>query len=598
MSDIPPSDEEQQPSASVVVEDCGGEEEKSSSRRKTMRGDVMNTLHRPIYTHCEDNKAARILPQKTLPTALKVHPKGFRVLSGRSPIERGLMSYFRLPMAPSGQRLRDMKRVKRMLHMKGRRSERKKSTKLDGWALLHASNVADPEDATEAVMTDIGIRGVVQEEMSFFNKLEYLDIGENEVQFHELQQLRNLEELHLHCSQLATLKFPGDTFQNLETLNLSYNRFSDHSVLETLCLLPVLFRLDLSGNRFTTLPETLPFKSLQKLALEGNCLSGNTVFESLGTIPTLQEVNLNGNNLTKIKKIEGSFLSLSVIGLSQNNFSYFEDLYPLVMFPELKRAVLWGNPISRRHKDTSILLYELNKVNIQVYLEGPIPKNRNLGEFYVANCKNMIRVSELQRACLHKKDSEIAPVVVTEDEQQSHTSFFMTETGIDPNQPASPKKTTVKQQQPSKVKKSHNYDAATRPWFALDSDNVEREAVDELGTGGVNVPVDLSVVDNNMESVTVPVCDSRNIEDLLQRITSPAQSEDPSRRKPSTLKGAYRELRLALRTPLTNPVGTKLIRRGRPRPGNCVSYLGQNTTTAIQPTPPPSTGASRLPPLE
>ncbi|KAJ9457533.1 Plant intracellular Ras-group-related LRR protein 4 [Diplonema papillatum] len=229
----------------------------------------------PVYQHCSGTLGtARVLPLTTLPHAMKVHPRGFRVLSGKSPLERTLGSYFRLPPPPSRQSLKEMTRVKRLLDWRGRSaSEVKKPRKLDGFALLEACQVDDPDDATEGVLTDRGFNSVVQEDMEFFSKLEYLDLGENEVALHELTRLNKLEELHLPCCQLSTITLPAGSFTVLSTLNLSFNNFTDPAIVSTLASsLPRLSKLDLSGNNLQTLPpsSTLPFQCLKQLALENN----------------------------------------------------------------------------------------------------------------------------------------------------------------------------------------------------------------------------------------------------------------------------------------------------------------------------------------
>eukprot|EP00754_Rhynchopus_humris_P042547 Rhum_TRINITY_DN2646_c0_g1::Rhum_TRINITY_DN2646_c0_g1_i1::g.7753::m.7753 len=321
-----------------------------------------------IYSHYngEPNTSARVLPQKTLPSALRVHPKGFRVLSHRSPVERCLVSYFRVPPPPAKHKEAEAARVSRMLKMKGRGAgpgdTSKKKKQVDGFVLLKACGVSDPDDGVEASIADRGYVGVVSEDLAYFPNLEFLDAGENAIDLHALAPLAKLEELHLHCCQLRQLQVSRDDFHDLSTLNLSFNCFSDAAVVATLAQLPSLARLDLSGNRLESLPDPEAmgrFRCLTQLALENNRLRGDGVFAALSAVATLIEANLNGNRLSRVPAAAAGdddnnasaadlFPSLQVIGLADNNFNYFEDLYALVKFNQLKRAVIWGNPLQRR----------------------------------------------------------------------------------------------------------------------------------------------------------------------------------------------------------------------------------------------------------
>ena len=62
----------------------------------------------------------------------------------------------------------------------------------------------------------------------------------------------------MHCNQLTHIHCPAAAFQELETLNLSYNQL-DGSVFMELAKLPVLQRVDLSCNGIAALPSDLSF---------------------------------------------------------------------------------------------------------------------------------------------------------------------------------------------------------------------------------------------------------------------------------------------------------------------------------------------------
>mmetsp|Transcript_119301 Transcript_119301/g.207651 ORF Transcript_119301/g.207651 Transcript_119301/m.207651 type:complete len:602 (-) Transcript_119301:84-1889(-) len=364
------------------------------------------------------------------PRALKVHPRGFKVLSNHSPLERNMRTYFRLPSLPSRRLLEEGDQVANM--MKFMPPDNQPEIVLDGFTLLDACKVEDPEDAIEAVLNDAKLRRVVPEDLAFFNKLEFLDLGENNIQLAHLAALASLLELHLHCNQLTHVLCPAAAFQQLETLNLSYNTL-DGSVFLELGKLPNLQRLDLSCNGIASLPQDLSFMgALTQLALENNCLEKEAVFHSLGTLPSLLEVNLNSNKLRRVPRLRpDGFPNLEVLGLANNRFEFFEDLYTLTEYPNLRRVVLWGNNIQSRRKDLDILNYELYQLDIALITDGPLPPKRRVGEFYTLNCSKMVKVSEwrdTRRKPKPQPQPKPQPVPMP-TEVGDDSSFFITGTG-------------------------------------------------------------------------------------------------------------------------------------------------------------------------
>ncbi len=134
---------------------------------------------------------------------------------------------------------------------------------LDGFVLLEACRVEDPDEAEKAVLEGCGISSVVSEDLSFFKRLTHLDLGDNHVQLASLAYLPALLELHLDCNGLVGLSCPAGGFPTLEVLNLSYNGV-DAEAVATLADLPKLRQLDLSKNELSALPADMSgFAELQ-----------------------------------------------------------------------------------------------------------------------------------------------------------------------------------------------------------------------------------------------------------------------------------------------------------------------------------------------
>ncbi|GKD52357.1 leucine-rich repeat-containing protein [Tanacetum coccineum] len=121
---------------------------------------------------------------------------------------------------------------------------------------------------------------------------------------------------------------------SLETLDLSYNRFTGDIPLEIPVGLSHLTYLDLQSNKLNgTLPSWLfTSPSLEFLRLSDNMFSGNVPFESFA-LPSLQMLDLSNNNQlaghTDMQTFR-TLTNLTVLRLSYNNFSIEWELDTLL----------------------------------------------------------------------------------------------------------------------------------------------------------------------------------------------------------------------------------------------------------------------------
>eukprot|EP00760_Papus_ankaliazontas_P032630 PhM_4_TR5912/c0_g1_i1/m.60980 len=517
------------------------------------------------------NGQARMLPRDVMPNAVKLHPRGFRVLSHTSPFERNLKSYFRLQPKPPRRVQLEKQRVQELLHQqdvepphppcgftttsspkntkkKGGRKKNSTNVIMDGYLVLAAAQEEDPANVQELVLEEARLVGVVADHLAFFTELEFVDVAENHLSLHDFAPLPKLNELHLQCNginDLAGLE-PG-AFLNLRTLNLGFNSLSVAAALEMLCeCVPNLERLDLSCNTSNNAhslnggnkkkgagrpptvdvfpPDLSAMKNLRQLALENNNLDdGCKVIESISTLPALVEVNLNKNCLTRIPAIakhaffpeasdgqqgdddndrlppvrpQQPFAKLEVLGLANNNLTYFEDVYPILEWPNVRRVVLHGNPLQRSRRDLELTQYEFINASVAVVFDGPLPDKKSMGSFYSATVGEFVRVNEFRRVVmrpLYRRDADSiiagvtastappvpppphddtapsspqqADVLDPQQQQQQNvptTSFFMTQDGEIPLGVSSADLgTTTTARQPKEPKESA-YDAALR----------------------------------------------------------------------------------------------------------------------------------------
>jgi Leucine-rich repeat (LRR) protein len=182
-----------------------------------------------------------------------------------------------------------------------------------------------------------------------------------------MQQLTNLvslEELDLQYNNLNELTIPEESFPNLHTLHLSYDRIPrDH--LFALGNLESLQVLNMSSNHLGSLPMNLSFlSSLQELNLSSNNFgsqnkAGPALFKALSTVPFLRKLNLSRN---RFSEFHAELLPDRNSELPQEKqvFVYLEELYfafnsvqredrlfwPVQQIPMLRYVVITGNPFA------------------------------------------------------------------------------------------------------------------------------------------------------------------------------------------------------------------------------------------------------------
>ncbi|ESL06234.1 hypothetical protein TRSC58_06094 [Trypanosoma rangeli SC58] len=154
------------------------------------------------------------------PESCVVHPQGFRILKNRSVVERSLRSYFRLPPAPSSRLVKDRLWTQRQLlavEMKEDEEEaqffvnavdaphRQSHMLLDGYLLLCASGQPEPEAVEAVTLQSFHLVGVIEDDLTHFQSLRFLDLSENALLLEHLLTLTGLEMLHLPYNKISSL---------------------------------------------------------------------------------------------------------------------------------------------------------------------------------------------------------------------------------------------------------------------------------------------------------------------------------------------------------------------------------------------------------
>lgn len=156
--------------------------------------------------------------------------------------------------------------------------KRERPKQLGGFMLMDACGCELPDEGRWADVSGRGLVGVVQEDLSYFIRLQKVDAGDNSLPFESFACLPQLEELHFPCNGIREFLLENASYIKLRRLDLSYNSLTGEA-LSDLVRLPNLIDLDLTCNGLTDLPEDMGrFQQLQKLSLERNQLESDGVF--------------------------------------------------------------------------------------------------------------------------------------------------------------------------------------------------------------------------------------------------------------------------------------------------------------------------------
>lgn len=296
---------------------------------------------------------------------------------------------------------------------------------LDGFLLLDACHVDDPEDATQAVLEGSGIVRVIEDDLGFFSRLSHLDVGDNRLKLEQLAALPALQELHIDCNGITALALPAGAFPRLEVLNLGYNGLNADAV-GALGALPALRELDLTCNQLRQLPpDWSAFVELRKLTLDRNLLADDDALVAIGTVPYLRgararvrahghraprcpcvrhgltaqfsppravpraargaELSVQSNKLARIANAavqNGGYAEVQAIDLACNSIEHEDELVAVLQMGQLTALSVWGNPFLRGGRGREVpqaFVDVLSDRGVELVLTEPEPPRTTRG---------------------------------------------------------------------------------------------------------------------------------------------------------------------------------------------------------------------------
>jgi Leucine-rich repeat (LRR) protein len=185
--------------------------------------------------------------------------------------------------------------------------EQKDQITIDGFYLLEVTGMGFPEDVRQALLVDKKLNSVVEDDLHYFTEMLYIDASENNLQLAPFGAFPKLRELRLACNHISFIDQELFGFENLTSLDLSYNRLTVECV-QALDVLPNLKDLDLSGNKLKEVPDDWQhFRVLEKLLLDYNLFENNDIFVSISSAPNLRHLSVYDNHLSQFPELALSF---------------------------------------------------------------------------------------------------------------------------------------------------------------------------------------------------------------------------------------------------------------------------------------------------
>eukprot|EP01137_Pigoraptor_chileana_P007300 Opistho-2@52707 len=247
-------------------------------------------------------------------------------------------------------------------------SDRGVSWLLDGYYMLRACHVQDPDDAYRCKINQRSLRAVVEEDLQHFRNLTMLEANENSLQLGPLGALPAVEIMRLAFNGITDIVIAQGSFQRLASLDLSYNTLSLDALL-ALSELPRLESLDLTANGLSSLPafkHSVPFFSrLTSLVLDRNSLVEEDAFCVLAPLPLLEKLSIRENQIARVLWPEPNrklpwFNHLRSLDVANNQIATEDDLMGISVWPAIKEVIISGNALALAVKGLPLnLMYAL-----------------------------------------------------------------------------------------------------------------------------------------------------------------------------------------------------------------------------------------------
>jgi hypothetical protein len=277
---------------------------------------------------------------------------------------------------------------------------------IDGFYLLETSGISFPEDLQQITLNDKKLQSVVDEDLTYFTELMYMDVSENFLPLFPFGALPKLRELRIACNHINVLEDLYG-FNELMYLDISYNQLQVSSVTQ-LSVLPLLKELDISGNNLSLLPPDLSaFENLEKLVAQYNKFDNNRLFHAFASIPNLRYLDVSNNFFSDfpIECVDEGFRLLDTLDISFNYFSTETNLDGIILLRRLEVLLLYGNPV----------LGPTGEDPMYIYLEDTVDKANAHRDSIQSTISYIDFVTEIPRRRVLKKGQPLGRLALYRD---------------------------------------------------------------------------------------------------------------------------------------------------------------------------------------
>lgn len=156
----------------------------------------------------------------------------------------------------------------------------------------------------------------------------------------------------------ATTILPTSKWRFLRHLSLADNSLTSIPATSLTPLANTLYSLDLSGNLFQEIPDSLATLTALRALNLSNCMIGSLHSLTRNPLPAITALNLRQNRLESLAGIERLY-PLERLDLRENRLTDPVELARLTSIPEIREIWVEGNPFTKTHKDYRITIFNL-----------------------------------------------------------------------------------------------------------------------------------------------------------------------------------------------------------------------------------------------
>jgi hypothetical protein len=168
---------------------------------------------------------------------------------------------------------------------------------------------------------------------------------------------------------LLNAVLPSTKWRFLRHLGLPDNSLTVISAASLSPLANTLHSLDLSGNLFVQIPDSLATLTALRALNLAHCMIDSLQSLTRNPLPAITALNLRGNRLQNIAGIE-RLLPLERLDLRDNHIMDPTEIARLTSIPDIREIWVDGNPFVRTHRDYRITIFNLFRT-IPGYTEDP-----------------------------------------------------------------------------------------------------------------------------------------------------------------------------------------------------------------------------------